>query len=107
MSSVSPGAACTIVVASANVDTGCPSTDTMTSPGLIPASAAGEAGSSGVHSVAVEPAGTTHSVTEAIVVVPCCRPIPDSSTVKITVASTRFMAGPPSITITRFHTGRR
>ncbi len=96
-----------IALASAKVDTAFPSTDTIRSPGFTPASAAGAIGSEAAHVVRVDPAGSTHCDTEAIVVVPCWIPIPLSSTVKITTASTRFMSGPPSMTMIRFQTGSR
>src|SRR5699024_4530013 len=92
--------------ASANVDTGVPATDTSWSPGANPASPAGEAGSDAAHEVAVTSAGR-HALTSAIVVVTVCTPMPLSAIVNSARPSTRFMIGPPSMTMTRLYTGSR
>ena len=90
-----------IADASSKVDISVPSIDTITSPGSIPAAAAGATGSDAVHSVCVEPAGATHSDTVATVVVPCWMPMALKSTVKRKIANSRFITGPPSMMMMR------
>ena len=76
-----------------------PSTDSTRSPGRMPAAAAGAAGSPGPHSTSAgASAGTTHSDTVWMVVVVCRVPKPMAMIASSTVARTRFITGPPSIT---------
>ncbi len=51
-----------------------------------------------------EDAGT-HSEAPETVVVAVCTPMPLKTIVNSTSARSRFMNGPPSITMTRLHTG--
>ena len=104
-SSVRFGAAWMMADAAAKLSTSVPSTETMTSPGWMPASAAGDAGSPGAQAVWVDPDGSTHSLTAAIVVVAVCTPMPLKTIANSTTAITRFISGPPSMTMTRCHTG--
>src|SRR5690606_8291969 len=94
-----PGEARTMSETSANVDTGVPSMETIVSPGSNPATWAGGAGSVGAQ--ALEPDAGTHSDSAETVVVAVCTPIPLKTIVNSTIARTRFIVGPPSITITR------
>ena len=89
--------------ASANVATSVPPTDTITSPGSMPASAAGGSGSSGSHSADTDCG--MHSESAATVVVAVCTPMPLKMMVNRTMASSRFMNGPPSMTTIRFQMG--
>ncbi len=91
--------------ASAKVATAVPSTETMTSPGSMPAATEGAGGSAAVHSVA--PAAGTHSDSAATVVVAVWTPIPLKMIVNSTIARRRFITGPPSMMTTRFQTGSR
>ena len=106
-SSVSPGASRMIADASSKLATGVPSIETISSPGSIPASAAGATGSADVHSAPADDAGTTHSDTAATVVVAVDNPMPEANRANRTIASSRFMTGPPSMMITRLNTGSR
>ncbi len=67
----------------------------------MPAAAAGLGGSPGAHSVCVDPAATTHSLTAATEVEAVCTPMPLKTSVKSTMASRRFMIGPPSMMMIR------
>jgi hypothetical protein len=93
-----------ISVASAQVAVCVPSTLTMRSPGSMPAAAAGAGSSASVHSVCSLLDAITHCDTEAMVVVACGRPKPTSTTAYSAMAISRFMAGPPSMMMTRFQT---
>ena len=68
---------------------------------------AGATGSDAAHAVRVTPEGMTHALTLCTVVVAVWMPIPDSRIVNSTIASSRFIVGPPSITTTRCQTGSR
>ena len=68
-------------------------------PGRMPAAAAGAAGSPGPHSVSGGAStGRMHSETVPMVVVVCIAPKPTATTASRTVARTRFITGPPSMT---------
>ena len=84
-----------------------PATIRIVSPGCRPASAPGAAGSPDSHVWRSLVAGSAHSETDPIVVDGCEMPKPMSSTAKSTIASSRFMNGPPNMTTMRFHTGSR
>jgi hypothetical protein len=84
-----------------------PSTDTISSPGCRPASAPGAAGSPGSHAWRSLVAGRAHSETDPMVVDGCTTPKPMSRIANSTIASSRFMNGPPNMMTTRFHTGSR
>ena len=65
----------------------------------MPAAAAGAAGSPGPHSSSAGAStGRMHSETVPTVVVVCIAPKPTATTASSTVARTRFITGPPSMT---------
>ena len=100
-----PGERWMMAAVSSNVETGVPSTETMTSPGRMPAAAAGATGSAAVQSVRLSLAGITHCETDATVVVPAVMPIPLTAMADSTRARIRFITGPPSMMMIRFQTG--
>ncbi len=96
-----------IAVDSFQVSIGRPSTDTMRSPGSMPAAAPGAAGSPGSQVCRSLVAGSAQAETDPTVVEACATPKPISSTPNSSTASTRFMNGPPNMMMMRFHTASR
>ncbi len=96
-----------IAVDSPQVSMGSPATETMRSPGSMPAAAPGAAGSPGSQVCRSLVAGSAHAETVPTVVDACVTPNPMSSTANSTTASSRFMNGPPNMMMMRFHTGSR
>ena len=86
---------------------GSPATDTMRSPGSMPAAAPGAAGSPGSHDSRSLVAGSAHADTDPTVVDGCVTPNPMSSTANSRMPRRRFMNGPPNMTTMRFQTGSR
>jgi hypothetical protein len=81
-----------------------PFTESTTSPDSMPACFAGDTASPGEHSV-VRLFGRTQPTLDVKVVVGA--PNPHSSTPNSTMPITRFIAGPATITMIRFHGVRR
>ena len=79
----------------------------MVSLGLSCAAAAGVSLQSAESGSTVSPALTWHLETSAMVVVGVLIPNPINSTAVSATPISRFMAGPPSITMTFFQTGSR
>jgi hypothetical protein len=87
--------------------TGVPSNETMTSPGLSPAAAAGALGSASVHFWSSGAcAGSTHWETLERRGVSSGIPKPVIVIVSSTTAMIRFIVGPPSMITSRCRTGR-
>lgn len=84
-----------------------PSKEVTWSLGRSPAAAAGVSWQSAESGSTVSPAATWHLETSAMVVVGVAMPKPIRRTAVSARPISRFMAGPPSITMTFFHTGRR
>ncbi len=91
-----------IAAASANVAIWTPSTETRRSPGWIPAAWAGVTPPTQSSEAIV--AGV-HSLSDETVAVAVCTPKPDIRMVMSTIASRRFMTGPPSMITTRLPIG--
>ena len=106
-SMASSGLSRMIAVDSFHESIGWPATETMRSPGSMPAAAPGAAGSPGSHVWRSLVAGRAQAETDPTVVEACATPKPMSSTPKSTTASTRFMNGPPNMITMRFHTDSR
>ena len=94
-------------MSSSQLVTALPSKEVMTSLGFRPAAAAGVSLQSAESGSTVSPAFTWHLETSAMVVVGAAMPKPMSSTAVSTRPISRFIAGPPSMTMIFFQTGSR
>ena len=94
----------------AQLVTGVPLKETIRSPGSKPAAFAGATGSAAVHSRTgwsrlASVTAITHFETVSTVVVAWLTPYPEKTKAKSTNASTRLIATPEPMMITRFHQG--